>query len=285
MKKLKRKLLTLAVVASSLVATTACSSNIKFNQDDLDKVMEQTQEYLEAQNNYSTEFARNYLIDYLTKGIDSLDDNFVSTKYSIESKQYDVFSNLIESENVTYKSYKSGDTVKLYMKAAENEEAYATFKLIKNSTEYKYEVKLYDIQSKKYTKVEIDPTATQSAGEIGEGEMSSTSSVVVLLGAISNSLSLYNSVYDVITENPDINVIMDKQNDGKVIFTLVINDVEDMEPCLTKLTFENGYLTIWENTSFSKSGFNGVQSQKATIEYNIADFELDNIGSYTEIVG
>ena len=31
--------------------------------------------------------------------------------------------------------------------------------------------------------------------------------------------------------------------------------------------------------------FNGAETQKMKIEYNISNFELDNIGSYTEMIG
>lgn len=284
MKKIKSKLLTLAVAACALVGTAGCSSNIKFNQEDLDKVMKETQEYLEAQNNYSTEFARNQLIDYLAKGIDSLDDNFVNTKYSIEAKQRDIFGNLIESESITYKNYKDGDTVKLYANDGENE-AFVTFKLIKNDTEYKYEIKMYDVATKKYTTHVVDANGVQASADL-EGEMMETALISTLLGSITNVVNLYSNVYTVVTSNPQMNVVMDKISESKTVFTLVVTETEDLEDCLTKLTFENGYMTEWEVVSMTESsGFNGAESTKITIEYNIANFELENIGSYTELVG
>ncbi len=285
MKKFKSKLLTLAVAACALVGTAGCSSNIKFNQEDLDKVMKETQEYLEAQNNYSTEFARNQLIDYLAKGIDSLDDNFVNTKYSIEAKQRDIFGNLIESESITYKNYKDGDTVKLYAKTGD-EEAFVTFKLIKNDTEYKYEIKMYDVATKKYTTHVVDAYGVEASADVQVDEIQDSVLLVSMLGSITNVVNLYSNVYTVVTSNPQMNVVMDKISETKTVFTLVVTENDDLVDCLTKLTFENGYMTEWEVVSMTDSeGFNGAESQKMTIEYNIANFELDNIGSYTEMIG
>ena len=48
---------------------TGCSSDITFNQKDLDQAISNINEYLETQNNYSSEFARNTLNGYLMNAL------------------------------------------------------------------------------------------------------------------------------------------------------------------------------------------------------------------------
>ena len=142
------------------------------------------------------------------------------------------------------------------------------------------------LATKKYTTHVVDADGVVQSSADLEGEMMETTVISTLLGSITNVVNLYSNVYTVVTSNPQMNVVMDKISESKTVFTLVVTETEDLEDCLTKLTFENGYMTEWEVVSMTESsGFNGAESTKITIEYNIANFELENIGSYTELVG
>ena len=45
-------------------------------------------------------------------------------------------------------------------------------------------------------------------------------------------------------------------------------------------------MTEWEVVNLGDGDdFYGAETQKMNIEYNISNFELDNIGSYTEMIG
>lgn len=67
--------LTLGTLMSSSILFTGCSSDITFNQSDLDKALVNINEYLETQNNFSSEFAKNCLHNYLIEGFTGTKDN------------------------------------------------------------------------------------------------------------------------------------------------------------------------------------------------------------------
>jgi hypothetical protein len=145
---------------------------------------------------------------------------------------------------------------------------------------------MYDIATKKYTTHVVDADGVVQESADLEGDMMETTVISTLLGSITNVVNLYSNVYTMVTSNPQMNVVMDKISESKTVFTLVVTETEDLVDCLTKVTFENGYMTEWEVVGMTESsGFNGAESMKITIEYNIANFELENIGSYTELIG
>lgn len=74
MKKKTKKILagiSLGTILATAPFYTGCASDITFNQADLDKALVNINEYLETQNNFSSEFAQNRLYNCLVDGFTS----------------------------------------------------------------------------------------------------------------------------------------------------------------------------------------------------------------------
>lgn len=111
----KKKKLLLGLTLGSIMSTapflTACSSDITFNQTDLDKAIKNVNEYLEIQNNYSSEFAKNVLNDYLLKGVVRNQDNS-KFGYKVTNNVQNSFNDSYASCEINYKFYRQGDAIK-----------------------------------------------------------------------------------------------------------------------------------------------------------------------------
>ena len=275
MKKTK-KIISAALMAGTL-CLTGCTSNIKFNQEDLDKVVASANEYLENQNNYSTEFAYNYLLDNLIKGMDKLDDKYVSYSISGYDIQYDIFGNELGKNGMVYKTYKNEDTntVVSYMKgAAESSEIYSELALNKTNDELKYKAKIYYVGTKKYIEIEYEPNDTTEDEDVADS----------LMTVVNSALNWHQSIYKiVVTERQATNVIMDKV-EGADVFTIMLNDEDGEYDCRSiKLFFEDGLIAKVEMSEVeSDAGFYGLSKVVYEFDYNIEKFEIANKNSYTK---
>lgn len=267
-----------AVLMAGTFCLAGCKSNIEFNQEDLDKMIVSTNEYLENQNNYSTEFAYNYLIDTLIKGMDKLDDKYVSYKISGSSKQYDIFGNVIEDQNMIYQTYKNEETNTVISRIMiGGDEVYGELVFASEDDTFKYNVRLYDVGTKKYIEEVFE---TDDIYEDGDDAAESFKTVV------NNSLSWYQSIYAMVaTDHKATNVIMDKV-DGQDVFTIMLNlDNEDEEYTYSSLKafFKDGYLVKVELSSInSDAGFAGLTKDSYEFEYNTGKLEIANKSSYTK---
>lgn len=104
--------LALGAVMATIPLITGCSSDITFNQSDLDNLISNADTYLTAQNNYSSEYAKNVLSDYLIRGISrvSSQEQHYSEKMTMET--IDIYGYTEQKEEHEYKIYKNGNNVK-----------------------------------------------------------------------------------------------------------------------------------------------------------------------------
>lgn len=104
--------LALGAVMATTPLITGCSSDITFNQSDLDNLISNADTYLTAQNNYSSEYAKNVLSDYLIRGISrvSSQEQHYSEKMTMETM--DIYGYTSQKEEHQYKIYKNGNSVK-----------------------------------------------------------------------------------------------------------------------------------------------------------------------------
>ena len=112
---MKNKKILCGLICGAVMATTpfitACKSDITFNQSDLDNAIKNINEYLETQNNYSSEFAKNVLNDYLLKGIERNQYNS-QFGYKVTNETKNNYNDSFASYIVDYKFYRDGNTIK-----------------------------------------------------------------------------------------------------------------------------------------------------------------------------
>lgn len=100
-----------AVLGTSGLLMTGCSSDITFNQSHLDEALKNVNEYLETQNNYSSEFAKNVLNDYLLRGIERNQNNS-QFGYKVTNKQQNSLNDLYANFTIDYKIYRKDNDIK-----------------------------------------------------------------------------------------------------------------------------------------------------------------------------
>ena len=271
--KNKKKILAASLLAGLLFTTSACSSNVKFNQDNLDKLIVSGNTYFEEQNNYSAEFAKNRLLDYLAKGIYKLNKNDTSFKVTVDQNYSDTFGNVINEEEMVYKKYFDSTThteTVYYGDGTESDDGfYMTHKKSNadNSDEESiYEITVYDVASKQYTKTIANT-----------GEKLDNAIFVSF-----NPGDYYNAVIKFALEE-GVSVIMDKLENNVEEF-IALSKTGDR---FMKIAFEDGMMTSFiqfgevEEEEGSKYIYNRYES-KCSLEYNIESFEIPDLNSYTE---
>lgn len=284
MNKITKKICTGMLSAFCMLSLSGCFSNVKFDQEDLDAVMEESREYFESQNNYSAEFARNYLLDYMAKGLSYCTYECQNITYTAEGIMYDFMGNVVEKDTLTLKTYKDGNTMKTYFKMEDPEETEAY--IIVNSTTttsgIDYEYKMYDVATKTYTELNVNSEDEEEDDDSDSGLLP-IDSVLISLSHY-GPLNTYGMFYPYISSNNDLNIVMDRVDKNKDLFTIV------MEEGVLKFTFENGLLTSYEAYEvFEEDEWGDLvvmdsrSVMKTTISYDVSDFDVPNINSYTKV--
>lgn len=128
--------LALGAVMATTPLITGCSSDITFNQSDLDNLISNADTYLTAQNNYSSEYAKNVLSDYLIRGISrvSSQEQHYSEKMVIQT--LDAYGYTECKTEHEYKLYQNGNSVKeMYTVACQTYPSAGNYTVYREMTE------------------------------------------------------------------------------------------------------------------------------------------------------
>ena len=157
--KTKRLLagLGIGLALGSSAMLTGCSSDITFNQKDLDNVINNVNTYLENTQNNNSEYVRNNLNELIINGM----NNSIGIKniaYNVITKYYEN-GLLFDKTTISYKRNIENNTLKVYYNTIEGKKntnyIEATRKSVDNT--YSYDVEEYKINSeneKTYVKQE-----------------------------------------------------------------------------------------------------------------------------------
>lgn len=275
--KTKKTLAGLGLGLVGALSLTGCASDIVFNQADLDKAINGVNEYLETQNNYSSEFARNMLNDSIVKAVfKAMETN----NYSIKNTQIvkdalgNIYYNTTSTNSVSYD--KNTNIAKIYdiytEGVGEQSETKAYYKEVQfvqsDDSEYglSYKVKDYNLTDKTYTE-EI------TGGYVNEMEfMSLQSSLNQFLLKINGS----NILGDVVMNKID-------ENTNEFFFTTYDIEGEDSEMSGLEsyshyqfkfvgdeLVYMKGALSQGDSTSYLHA------IAEAYIEWNISELNVIN---------
>ncbi|MGN0961652.1 MAG: hypothetical protein ACI4PF_05595 [Christensenellales bacterium] len=149
--KTKKILAGLGLGLVGAVTLTGCTSDITFNQADLDKVISEVTEYLETQNNYSSEFASNVLNNMLiqtkfdlarTKGLTCESDTSI----------LDVFGNVTRNVVTNLRMFYDDKTkTNKGWSWLEENESKTYYEIAYNSDTKEYNITNYDLTNRTYT--------------------------------------------------------------------------------------------------------------------------------------
>lgn len=105
--------LTLGAVMATAPLFAGCSSDISFNQSDLDNLVNNANVYLENQNNYDADYSKNVLNTYI---VDGLFRNEMNQHHAIKmtDESNDGYNTLYTSVS-EYKIYRDGNSIKEYL--------------------------------------------------------------------------------------------------------------------------------------------------------------------------
>ena len=265
---------------------TGCSSDITFNQKDLDQAISNINEYLETQNNYSSEFARNTLNGYLMNALN--DSARKNIEIISEEIMYDSFGNEQKQSKGTYKYYNNGSMVKEYTTSS-------------NTSKYRESVlgsdNKYDCVT--YTKNSQGNKTFVRENDINNARMGSISEVD---GAL-NYNSILTDIIMLLSVDGEEGIklsdfIMDQKSNNTIVFKcLGINPtymaLEDYKGTALiaslELEFVDGNLvkyssvvTARDNATYESSTLSAQTVM--TINHNASDFTFDKTG-YVESLG
>lgn len=151
--KTKKILASVGLIIASCGLLAGCTSDITFNQKDLDNLMNNATTYLETQNNYSSEFVRNSLNNYLINGLENaINEKNISYTSTTEMLYY---GNTIYTETFKFKKTNDGQTIKEFVQT-EDGTTYREIAINKeeNTTTYDAITYIQEGEEKTYTVVE-----------------------------------------------------------------------------------------------------------------------------------
>lgn len=240
---------------------SGCTSDITFNQKDLDTAIKNVNEYLETQNNYSSEFARNTLNGYL---MDAMKDcvNSTSLRVSQNLTQIDVYGNKKVSNMGEYKFYlENGKSKEQFV-----DDTRTIYKESVLGEDGKYDCVTYNKEGSSKTYItENDQVTTNPVNR------------TVMFNNY-NSAIMY--VYNLLNaeELTFEDFIMETEN-NVVKFNAIAMNVEHGHYGNFEMQFTNGKLTKVVGIESAKEG-NGISlyRMEINIEHNVADFTFDTTG-------
>ena len=253
--KSKTKKILSGVCLGAIMATTplfaGCTSDITFNQGDLDKALVNINEYLETQNNYNSDFAKNCLMNYLIDGANSTSNttNF-SVTYSYKEKTK-------QQGNTTVSEVQYNNTVRF------------------QEVEFNQETKKY-----KSTTYENDKSYS----------VSENLDTINYISQFTSSVQFYKLVLDMCNGDCSM-FTMDTLEDGSEVFKTykIENYTNEKGPnsvisCFT-IKFKEQKLVNLQITEIDEflpgNIINSYQIENYDIEYNIPDIQI-NKSQYTK---
>lgn len=261
---------------------TGCASDIVFNQKDLDKAINGINNYLETQNNYSSEFARNMLNDSIVRAVFKAME---TDSYSMKNTQIvkDALGNLIDEQCSDCNVFYNHETNKAKIHNFYSINGEITDVLYKevefvpaenpNDDPPAYKVKTFDLDAKTYT-------------EIINDEYRSEAEYMSLQSMLNNFLIQINGS-DIIGD-----VVMDRidENTNEFFFSTYSKDGEDSaSPGLEtymhyqfrfvgdELTYMRGALSQGDDVSYLHA------VAECFIEWNISDLNVINEADFSKV--
>ncbi len=271
MKNKGKKLLAglgIGVALASATMLTGCTSDITFNQEDLDNAINNVNSYLTNKQNNDSEYVRNNLNELIINGM----NNSVGLKSIAYNVVTETYSNglMLDKTTTTYKRNLENNMLKVYYNTAENRKnthyIEATRKQVENS--YYFDVEEYKINSenqKTYEKTE---------------NLSDISSKVLRDNFYADYVGVYSSIiatlnYESLTWNDFV-----KSTDGEVVTykcTAVNSNYVGSSSIVGSmiLQFKNNKITMMEITNVGFESLN-YSDEYFKVSY-VFDYENENI--------
>lgn len=258
---------------------TGCKSDIEFNQKDLDLAISNVNEYLETQNNYSSEFARNTLNGYLMNAV--LDSSRKSFEIITDSYFYNAYGDEELDYRETYKYINDGVKIKEFANRTASNSTLLGYRESVLGSDDIYDTITYRKtadNNKTFVRDKVDNLETFT---LGSGGYVNYNGVLSQLFIEINSEELKMSDF-----------IMEKKGENSIVFKCIghnPNYIGDTSVVGTmQLEFVEGNLVsiISASLGFDNKTYTGgrfLRKNITTIKHSVSDFTFDTTG-YVEKV-
>jgi len=299
MKKLK-KLMFVPLVIGSVAASTACSiADVNLDEKNIKEIANSVNDYMNANNGYSVQYARDSLINLLNKGTFELKSKgYINYELTEKIKAYDDFGNA----GYASEPYCDTDDYSDYTKCIQPylslktyyDETSKTHKNYVYLSGYSTAISSPSSGQKYYAFIEYDGTTTDGDPYYNSKIYNVNSKTFETFGAnvhrdiqeeyywlsySSKLLDYYSKIYERATSD-EYTVTFNKVDETTVEYIL-----NSSEGITTKCTFVNGMLEKYEQSDVN--AFYGEPTNHAVaeveIKYNTGDITVEDIGSYTEV--